>query len=348
MTTRANATAVGAFVLGAIAIGIGLAVVFGSGLFFRDVARYVIYFDGSLEGLQVGAPVKFRGVPIGQVVSISAVYRDSRKTVDIPVVVEIRRGAVQAADVGGGTMQAMIEKGLRAQLELESLITGQLFVGLDLFPGTPIAVVGNVTNYPEIPSIPSLQDDFQITLNKLVVDAPRLQTGLVQTLDLINAMAGDNNAQELANGLRSMARLATTLAEPDGPLMRALDRIPPLLASLDQAAAGIPEVVTQADRTMTSVADLVGGPEAPVAKTLRDLEAALLSARKLGDELGGVVVQARAPVVGFAQTGLPELQGLIKDMDRTVGEINRTVRDLRQDPERFLLGDPAAEGVKLQ
>ena len=76
MSVRGNATAVGAFVLGAIAIAIGLAVVFGSGLFFRDVTRYVIYFDGSLEGLQVGAPVKFRGVPIGQVVSISAVYRD--------------------------------------------------------------------------------------------------------------------------------------------------------------------------------------------------------------------------------------------------------------------------------
>ena len=130
--------------------------------------------------------------------------------------------------------------------------------------------------------------------------------------------------------------------------MQALDRVPTLLANLDQAVAGIPKVVQQADRAMTSVGDLVGGPEAPVAKTLRDLEAALLSARKLGDQLGTVVSQARAPVVGFAQSGLPDLQGLIKDMDRTVGEINRTVRDLRQDPERFLLGDPAAEGVKLQ
>ena len=280
MSVRGNATAVGAFVLGAIAIAIGLAVVFGSGLFFRDVTRYVIYFDGSLEGLQVGAPVKFRGVPIGEVVSISAVYRDNRKAVDIPVVVEIRKGAVQAAEVGGGTMQAMIEKGLRAQLELESLITGQLYVGLDLFPDTPITLAGNVTDYPEIPSIPSLQDDLQQTLNKLVVDAPRLQTGLVQMLDLINAMAGNNTAQELAGGMRSMARLADTMADPKGPLMQALDRVPTLLANLDQAVAGIPKIVEQADRAMTSVGDLVGGPEAPVAKTLRDLEAALLSARK--------------------------------------------------------------------
>ena len=53
-------------------------------------------------------------------------------------------------------------------------------------------------------------------------------------------------------------------------------------------------------------------------------------------------------MVGFAQSGLPELQGLIQDADRAVGEVSRTIRDLRQDPERFLLGDPAAEGVKLQ
>ena len=73
---------------------------------------------------------------------------------DIPVVIEIRKGAVQAAEVGGGTMQAMIEKGLRARLELESLITGQLYVGLDLFPGTPIHVARQRHRLPGDPVDP--------------------------------------------------------------------------------------------------------------------------------------------------------------------------------------------------
>jgi hypothetical protein len=60
-----------------------------------------------------------------------------------------------------------------------------------------------------------------------------------------------------------------------------------------------------------------------------------------------ILGQTRAPVVGFAQSGLPELQGLLQDAERAVGELSRTVRDFRQDPERFLLGDRAAEGVKL-
>ena len=348
MTVRANATLVGAFVLGAIAIAIGLAVVFGSGLFFRDVARFVIFFDGSMEGLQVGAPVKFRGVQVGQVVSIRPIYREARKMVDIPVVVELDRGAVQESPGSDEAMAVLIDKGMRAQLELESLITGQLYVGLDFFPGTPIAQVANVTDYPEIPSIPSLQDDLQETLNKLVIDAPRLQMGIVQMLDLINAMAENNSAQEIAGGLRSVAKLADTMADPNGPLLKALNQLPPLLANLDQATADLPSVVAEAKTTLGSVQGLVGGPGAALAKTLGDLEATLLAARKLTDQVTAVVGQVRAPVVGFAQEGLPDLQGLIKDLDRTVSEVNRTVRDLRQDPERFLLGDPAAEGVKLQ
>jgi paraquat-inducible protein B len=348
MSVQRNATMVGAFVLGAVAIAVGIAVVFGSGLFFRDVVRFVIFFDGSLEGLQLGAPVKFRGVQVGEVVSISPIYQAARRSLDIPVVVELNHDSIESASGNGNQMQAMIDNGLRAQLALESLITGQLYVSLDFFPHTPIATIANTTGYPEIPSIPSLQDDFQETLNKLVIDAPRLQTGLLEMLDLMNAMAQNNSAQEIAGGLRSVARLADTLAKPDGPLLLAIDRIPPLLANLERATAELPAIVGQVDRTLVAVHGLVEGPEAPVARSLRELDGTLANARRLTDQLATVVGQVRAPVVGFAQSGLPDLQGLIKDLDRTTSEISRTVRDLRQDPERFLLGDPAAEGVRLQ
>ena len=78
MSVRGNATAIGAFVLGALAIAVGIAVVFGSGLLFKNVTRYVIFFQGSLEGLSVGAPVKVRGVQIGQVVSITPSFAPQR------------------------------------------------------------------------------------------------------------------------------------------------------------------------------------------------------------------------------------------------------------------------------
>ena len=85
-----------------------------------------------------------------------------------------------------------------------------------------------------------------------------------------------------------------------------------------------------------------------MAKSLTELQATLVATRSLTQQLPRSLDQVRAPVVGFAQGGLPQLQGLIQDPDRAVGEVSRTVRDLRQDPTRFLLGDPAAQGVKLQ
>ncbi len=99
---------------------------------------------------------------------------------------------------------------------------------------------------------------------------------------------------------------------------------------------------------MAKIDGLIGGEHAAVVSALADLQATLVSTRNLADQLTTMVSQIRPPVVGFAQAGLPELRGLIQDANRMIGEINRTVRDIRQDPARFLLSDPAAQGVRLQ
>ncbi len=108
MSVRGNATAVGAFVLGAIAIAIGVIVVFGSGMLNRDAKRYVIFFDGSLEGLSVGAPVKYRGVQVGSVVDIQALYEMERTTVAIPVVIELHDRAVRGIEDGRKTLDVLV------------------------------------------------------------------------------------------------------------------------------------------------------------------------------------------------------------------------------------------------
>ncbi len=348
MSVRRNATAVGAFVLGAAAIAVAIAIVFGSGLLFKSVTRFVVYFPDSLEGLGVGAPVKYRGVQIGEVVSITPSFAASERMVDIPVVIEVTKGSVRGFADGGATLDQLIEDGLRARLELASLITGQLFVGLNMVPDSETSFATNTTDYPQIPSIPSLQYGLQQTLNQLLADRPKLERGLDQMLELLNIMVAGGGVEQITRTMAATTQLVEKLSDPHGPLFKVLDGLPPLVADLSRTAAAAPPLMTQADETLRTVNALTAGPEAPVARTLADLQASLADMRRLGDQVSTLLSQTQAPVAAFAQTGLPNLQGLIQDMDRTVSEISRTVRDLRQNPSRFLLGDPASEGVRLQ
>jgi paraquat-inducible protein B len=237
---------------------------------------------------------------------------------------------------------------LRARLDLASLITGQLYVELNMFPGSPVRKAPNYTDYHQIPSVPSLQSGLQQSLSDLIAKQPELSKGVNQMLELLNFLTADGGAENLAQGVRSMANLATVLADPNGPLLQTLDQMPTLTSDLRDSIAAVPGLVRQANNALTSVDGLVGGAESPAARTLTELEATLVATRNLSQQLLTVVGQVRTPVAGFAQSGLPQLQGLIQDVDRAVGEVSRTVRDLRQDPARFLLGDPAAGGVKLK
>ena len=129
--------AIGLFVLGAIVLAVlGLVTFGGSGL-FRHGDSYAIHFDESLKGLRLGAPVTFRGVDIGQVTEIRAVYEQDTGAVRVPVTVELRPGALALTDgMAGGSdvLTDLVARGLRARLDLQSLLTGQLLIALDFFP----------------------------------------------------------------------------------------------------------------------------------------------------------------------------------------------------------------------
>ena len=316
---------------------------------FKDNKRYVIFFEGSLEGLSVGAPVKYSGVQIGKVIEISALYEMERNSVEIPVVIELQEDAVRGVKEGRKTLDKLVEQGLRARLDLASLITGQLFVELSMMPDAPNRRVPNTTDYHQIPSVPSLQAGLQQTLSDLVANRPKLAKGLDEMLELLNAMTADGGAETLAQGLKSMAGLVSSLSEPNGPLLQTLDQLPAVMADLRQSIAAVPDLVQHAQRELAAIEGLVGsGNDAAITKSLTDLQATLVATRTLAEQLSLMATQIRPPVVGFAQGGLPELRGLIQDSNRAISEISRTVRDLRQDPARFLLGNPSAEGVRLQ
>ena len=183
MNKKISPTLIGAFVVGALALIVIAVIVFGSGRLFRQSKEFVLYFDNSVNGLRVGAPVKFKGVEIGSVKDIRLQLEKDREVNKIPVIIEIDLKKLLSRGASGLVAEntavfhrAIVERGLRGQLLTESLVTGLLYVGLDIFPGTPIRLVQKVNGdykYPEIPTTPTSFEEAQDAVTLL--DKARLR-----------------------------------------------------------------------------------------------------------------------------------------------------------------------------
>ena len=145
MSKPANPKLIGAFVLGAIALIVAGIVVLGGGKLFQRRTPVVMFFQGSVTGLSVGSPVNFRGVRVGQVTNVYIRYQpDGNPSMEIPVLADLTGNNVQivgpAAErkeirrASAEQLRLLVEQGLRAQLALPSLVTGQATISLDFFP----------------------------------------------------------------------------------------------------------------------------------------------------------------------------------------------------------------------
>jgi paraquat-inducible protein B len=147
MAKKVSKTLIGGFVVGAVALIVAGVLVFGSGKFLQESYRYVLFFPGSLKGLSVGAPVLFQGVKVGSVIDITIEADADAQTSQIPVTMEVLpkkfkvvRGKRRSDPYE--SLAILIERGLRAQLQQQSFVTGQLMIGLDFYPDTPVGQTG--------------------------------------------------------------------------------------------------------------------------------------------------------------------------------------------------------------
>jgi paraquat-inducible protein B len=187
MAKQANRMMIGGFVVFAVILMAASLVVFGSGKFFQKTVKCIMFFDEPVKGLSVGAPVLFQGVQIGSVTSIVLQVDPVNMQTHIPVIIEYEPEKFQVAAVDREmprdprkNIPRLIEKGLRAQLAMQSFITGQLVIQLDLYPGTPVTLQGIDKNYIEIPTIPSTSAKLANALEKL--DLKGIEKHLESTL----------------------------------------------------------------------------------------------------------------------------------------------------------------------
>ncbi|MEE4111443.1 MAG: MlaD family protein [Desulfobacteraceae bacterium] len=176
MSKAPNKTMIGLFVMGAIVLLVLAVGVLGSGRFFQERYTYVLVFDGTVSGLNVGAPVNFRGVRVAEVSDVQIHFDIKEQDMIVLVFVQFLKGTlgrntyeelVQRGATHVEVMDGLVERGLRARLELQSLVTGQLGIGLDFFPDRPAVYTNIDPELPEIPTIPTTLQALAQTLQEI-------------------------------------------------------------------------------------------------------------------------------------------------------------------------------------
>jgi len=340
MTRRANATIIGFFIVGAAILAIAAALLFGSGL-LRDKYRFVMFFNSSVKGLDVGAPVYFRGVKIGTVNNIGLLLEPKTLKILIPVYVELevkRISLISGEKITSLRMQRMdemIKQGLRAQLQSKSLLTGQLVIQLDMYPDKPMKLVGAVNKYPEIPTIPTPIQQLTRKLNDYPVD---------QVLD------------NLANAVAGIDRLANN---PDLPravqhLDETLQQYKQLAGQLDNNAGQITHDLNLALRdlrtTLEASRDLIESGQGLMNDSTQLVQQLQGDADRLSRSAAGTLGEMRNAAGNANNFVSPDSQ-LYAQLSRTLEEVAKTARSLRlladtleQNPEALLKGKSAAGG----
>jgi paraquat-inducible protein B len=254
---RPNPTIVGAFIIGGALLMVAAAAIWGSGRLFARRHRYVCYFSGSVNGLEVGAAVKYRGVLIGQVTGMRIRLAQSPSDTRIPVFIELNGKRMRELGASNEPtpklVDELIKRGLRARLESQSFVTGQLYVNLDIFPGTsPLRLVHTEGGDPEIPTIPTPVEEATKALSSLLVQLKEADiAGTARSLS--SAVEGVNRLVNTPSVARTLAELPSTVASVRR-LMQELDvRVGKLGGDLQSTLAVRGPVLVELQRTFVDV-----------------------------------------------------------------------------------------------
>jgi paraquat-inducible protein B len=256
---KPSATAIGAFVLGALVLVAAAVLFFGGGALLTKRLPAVSFFQGSVAGLQNGAPVTFRGVQIGGVTSIGIRVNPQSYGSIIQVNMQLLPESVTFYGAplphDESLMPKLVERGLTAKLVMQSLVTGQLAVELDFRPEAQAKPLGASTAAPEIPSVPS---DVQAIAQKLAdldlgatlesaqrtlaaLDGILTAPGLTQTIEELPALANQlrQTLTKLDTEVLALSRAGrTAIRESASTLQLTLESVQTLAATIDREVAG--------------------------------------------------------------------------------------------------------------
>ncbi len=314
---KANPKLIGAFVIGGLVLIVTALVLLSSQDLFTPKRFFVAYFNQSVNGLNVGAPIRFRGIPVGEVLQIDGVYNPDTGNMIPRLTLEFHPETMENAYVEEGEytlLPFLLERGMRASLKSASLLTGQLYVSLDFHPGTPERYLGSgIDDYPELPTIDSGLDQVIAKLTELPLE---------------ELFASLNGALAAAEDLLRHPRV-------------------------EESLAALPTLLTDADMTVVDLRHLLNRELTTVA---REASRTLVATRSAVQSLSTTIteeslVQVNSTLADFEET-LQLLQDRLAANDplmhelvaalREIGSAARSVRELadalEEHPESLVRG----------
>ena len=316
MSEKPHTVAIGAFVVGALLIGIST-VIFALGTGFgKERSTVVMVFEGSVKGLTIGAPVALRGVQIGQVTDIELIL--DADTVELIMLVEaelrgenIRRTGTNAESL----TEELISRGLRAQLNTQSILTGLLYVQLDFHPNSELILADIDSPHLQIPTIPTELE--RLTRKLESIDFAKVASDLEATAEGINSFVTSESFQELPTQLQGTLASVTGLSEQ---LQVQLASTGP---KLDLVLDGAATTVDTANTELPKLAELVSSNLEVLEEAIRSFEEGMEGIEQLVDHDSATVY---------------ELNRALRDMSQAGRALQQLGRALEERPESLIRG----------
>ncbi len=316
MSKNTSNVTIGAFVVGALVLLLGMLLVMGSGSWRANRDDVVMVFDGSVKGLNRGAPVAFRGVQIGQVTDINLIFDTNQieLTTEVEAIITSDNMTVMGMD-DESYIDDLIERGLRAQLLSQSMLTGLLYIQLDFHPDSELALPPVQSEYDQIPTIPSELERLSRDLES--VDVERLLSEVQQSISGLNTFINNPTFQQLpADAAQTLASSQALLQQMQGQIDANIDQVDVLLDN--------------ANSTLLAVKNEVPGLAASTEQSLEKLNEAMERMSQTLEKLD-YAVSDDSPT-------LYRMNEAVTELARAGRALQTLAQTLEQNPEALLLG----------
>ncbi|MCU7852166.1 MAG: MCE family protein [Candidatus Thiodiazotropha sp. (ex Monitilora ramsayi)] len=333
---KVNPGLIGAFVLGAMLLGLGAIFYLSSNGFSAQERNYfILYFESDIKGLQIGSPVNFRGVKIGQVESMHIAYDSQNREFRIPVIISISSGkvvfdGVERESEGLFNLDEMIQRGFRARLNLQSLVTGKLEVELSFEPKTEIRLIGRKDEkYPEIPTIQSNMEKIASAIEELPLK--RITRRVSEILDSVDKVLAKGEIPKMINTFVLMTERLESIT-------RQLEsETPKLLTSthetVDETRVLIRELTGAAKETRL----LIQSSEKKLDAAFSSWDATLASGEATFDQVRQVAASADS-VIRQDSPLVNEMSAALRELGAAARSIRVMSEYLERHPEALLRG----------